>query len=218
MAARIARFAIELLLVAAVAAVWRWTPLYERFPLEAFAQFGDWLLAPFVTLAAFIAAGLMGVPLTLLIIATALLFDTPLGMLYALLGALLSALVTYGAGRALRRDTVRRLAGVRLNAITRRLGRKGVLAIAILRLLPVGHYSIVSAVAGASRIRLRDFLLGTAIGVAPLIVLVFSFVDRARAAFLDPQPVTYAALAAVTGIIAVGAVFVWRRFGGARCE
>jgi len=214
MAARIARFAVELLFVAALAAVWRWTPLYERFPLEAFAQFADWLLAPFVTLAAFIAAGLVGGPLTLLIIATALLFDTPLGTLYALLGALLSALVTYGAGRAFRRDTVRRLAGLRLNAITRRLGREGVLAIAILRLLPVGNYSIIGVVAGASRIRLRDFLLGTAIGVAPLIVLVFSFVDRARAAFLDPQPVTYAAVAAVTGIIAVGAVVVWRRFGG----
>jgi phosphatidylserine/phosphatidylglycerophosphate/cardiolipin synthase-like enzyme/uncharacterized membrane protein YdjX (TVP38/TMEM64 family) len=213
MAARIARFAVELLLVAAVAAMWRWTPLYERFPLEAFARFEDRLLAPFVALAAFIVAGLVGVPLTVLIIATALLFATPLGTLYALLGALLSALVTYSAGRALRRDTVRRLAGVRLNAITRRLGRRGVLAIAILRLLPVGHYSIVNAVAGASRIPLRDFLLGTAIGVAPLIVLVFSFVDRARAAFLDPGPVTYAALAAVTGIIAAGAVVVWRRFG-----
>jgi phospholipase D1/2 len=153
------------------------------------------------------------VPLTPLIIAMALLFDTPLGTLYALIGALLSALATYAAGRALGRDSVRRLAGLQLNAITRRLARRGTLAVAVLRLLPVGHYSVVSAVAGASRIRLSDFVLGTAIGVAPIIVLAFSFVDRARAAFLEPGPVTYAALAAVTGIIAAGALMVWRRFG-----
>jgi phosphatidylserine/phosphatidylglycerophosphate/cardiolipin synthase-like enzyme/uncharacterized membrane protein YdjX (TVP38/TMEM64 family) len=213
MAGRIARFAAELLLVAGLAALWRWTPLYERFSLQAFAEFAAWPPAPFVTLAAFVAAGLVGVPLTPLIIATALIFDTPLGSLYALLGALLSALAGYGAGRALGRDAVRRLAGLRLNAITRRLARRGMLAIAILRLLPVGHYSVVNAVAGASRIHLRDFLVGTAIGVAPVIVLTFSFVDRARAAFVDPGPVTYAALAAVTGIIAVGAIVVWRRFG-----
>jgi uncharacterized membrane protein YdjX (TVP38/TMEM64 family) len=213
MAGRIARFAIELLLVAALAALWRWTPLYERFPLEAFSDFAAWPLAPFVMLLAFVVGGLIAVPLTPLIIATALLFDTPLGTLYALLGALLSALVTYGAGRALGREAVRRLAGLRLNAITRRLARQGALAIAILRLVPVGPFTLVNAVAGASRIRLRDFLIGTAIGVTPLIVLAFSFVDRARAAFVEPGPVTYAALAAVTGIIALGAIVVWRRFG-----
>ena len=213
MAGRIARFAGELLLVALLAALWRWTPLYERFPLQAFAQFAAWPPAPWVTLGAYVVGGLVAVPLTPLIIATALLFDSPLGSLYALLGALLSALVGYGFGRALGRDAVRRLAGLRLNAITRRLAREGMLAIAILRLIPVGHYSLVNAVAGASRIRLRDFLLGTAIGVAPVIVLAFSFVDRARAAFVDPGPVSYAALAAVTGIIAGGAIVVWRRFG-----
>ncbi len=213
MAARIARFGVELLLVAVLAALWRWTPLYERFPLEAFAQFSDRLSAPFIAVAAFVAASLAGMPITALIIAMALLFDTPLGTLYALIGALSSALAGYAAGRALGRDTVRGLAGARLNAITRRLARQGALAIAVLRLVPVAHFSVASAVAGASHIRLSDFLLGTAIGVAPIIVLAFSLVDRARAAFQEPGPVTYAALAAVTGIIVVGALVVWRRFG-----
>jgi phospholipase D1/2 len=213
MAARIARFGLELLLVAVLAGLWRWTPLYERFPLDAFAEFTDRLAAPFIAVGGFVAASLAGVPLTPLVIAMALLFDTPLGTLYTLIAALFSALAAYAAGRAFGRDTVRRFAGLRLNAITRRLARHGTLAIAVLRLIPVGHYSVVSAVAGASRIRLSDFLLGTAIGVAPIIVLAFSFVDRARAAFLEPGPVTYASLAAVTGIIAVGAVVVWRRFG-----
>ena len=213
MAGRIARFAAELLVVAALAALWRYTPLHQRFPVESFGQFAAWPPAPLVVLAAWIMGGAIAVPLTPLIIATALLFDTPLGSFYALAGALSSALTGYGIGRSLGRDAVRRLAGPRLNAITRRLARQGVFAIAVLRLLPVGHYSVVNAVAGASRIRLRDFLLGTALGVAPLVVVAFSFVDRVRAAFVDPGMVTYAALAAVTGIIAAGAIVVWRRFG-----
>ena len=215
MAGRIARFAIELLVVAALVALWRYTPLYERFPVAAFQQFAAWTVSPLVVIAVWVVAGALAVPLTLLIIATALLFQAPLGPVYALCGALASAAAGYGMGRALGRDAVRRLAGAHLNAITRRLARQGVLAIAILRLVPVGHYSIVNAVAGASRVRLRDFLFGTAMGVAPLIVLAFAVVNRARAALLDPGLVTYAALAAVTGIIAVGALVIWRRFGAA---
>jgi phosphatidylserine/phosphatidylglycerophosphate/cardiolipin synthase-like enzyme/uncharacterized membrane protein YdjX (TVP38/TMEM64 family) len=213
MAGRIARFGAELLLVAALAALWRWTPLYERFPLEAFARFSDWPPAPLLLLGAYLAGGLLAAPLTPFIIATALLFPTQAGFLYALGGALASALAAYAAGRALGRDTVRRIAGARLNFITRRLARAGVLAIAVLRLLPIGSFSVINAVAGASRIRLSDFVLGSALGLTPLIVIAFSFVDRVRAAFIQPGAESYASLAAVTGIIAVGALFVWRRLG-----
>jgi uncharacterized membrane protein YdjX (TVP38/TMEM64 family) len=73
----------------------------------------------------------------------------------------------------------------------------------------------VSAVAGASRVGLREFTLGTLLGAAPLVVIAFSLVDRARAAYLEPGPVTYASLAAVLGIVAAGGFIVWRRFGAA---
>jgi uncharacterized membrane protein YdjX (TVP38/TMEM64 family) len=124
-----------------------------------------------------------------------------------------SALALYGIGRLLGRHAMRRVAGPRLNRITRRLARHGALAIAVLRLVPVASYSAVSAVAGASYIRLRDFVLGTLLGVAPLVVIVFSLVDRARAAYLDPGPVSYASLAAAAGLVAAGGFMVWRRFG-----
>lgn len=213
MAVRIARFALELLAVAALAALWRWTPLHERFSLDELRQLAASPLAPLGTVGAYVAGGLLGVPITVLVLATALVFDERLGTLYALAGALASALTTYGAGRLLGRHAVRRLAGRRLNRITRRLARRGVLAVAILRILPIASYSLVNAVAGASYIRLRDFILGTLLGVAPLVVLAFSLVDRARAAYHDPGPVTYASLAAATGLIAAGALVVWRRFG-----
>jgi phospholipase D1/2 len=132
---------------------------------------------------------------------------------WALAGALASALAVYGAGRALGRHAVRRLAGERLNRITRRHAKRGALTSAVLRLVPLASYSVVSAVAGASAVRLRDFALGTLIGVAPLVVIAFSLVDRARAAYFEPGPVSWAFLAASIGIVAAGGFLVWRRFG-----
>jgi uncharacterized membrane protein YdjX (TVP38/TMEM64 family) len=81
--------------------------------------------------------------------------------------------------------------------------------------VPIAPFSIVNAVAGASYVPLRDFLLGTALGAAPLIALAIAFVDRARAALADPGPATYGGLAIVAAVIVAGALFVWRRFGKA---
>jgi phospholipase D1/2 len=215
MAGRIATFAIELLGFAALAALWRWTPLRDWVSLEALVNFTELPFAPLVALGLYVLGGLVVVPVTLLVIATAIAFGPLLGGIYALAGALLSAAVTYGIGLAAGRHAVRRLAGWRLNRITRRLARRGLIGVAIIRLLPIAPFSVVNAVAGASRVGLRDFLLGTALGMAPVIALAVVFVDRVRAALANPGPVTYAALAADTALIVAAAVFIWRRFGRA---
>jgi uncharacterized membrane protein YdjX (TVP38/TMEM64 family) len=151
----------------------------------------------------------------LLIVAACFLFAPLPGALYALAGALLSTTATYGAGRLLGRDTVRRLAGARLNAITRRLARRGAWSVALLRLLPIAGFSTVNVVAGASRVRLADLLAGTALGLAPWILLALTFVDRVRAVLNEPGPQSYALLAADTALIVAAVLFVWRRFGAA---
>jgi phospholipase D1/2 len=140
-------------------------------------------------------------------------FGPLVGGIYALGGALLSAAVTYTVGRHIGRQTVRRLSGRQLNRITRRLAKKGVLAIAVIRLLPVAPFSVVNAVIGASHIRFKDFLIGTALGMAPGIAITVIFVDRITAAVTDPGPGTYAALAAVAAILVGVATYVRKRFG-----
>ncbi len=205
-AARVARRAVELLLVGALVVLDAWL---APGSLRAIAE----QLSGLAILALYVVAGLLLLPVTLLIVATAALFSPLAARAYALGGVLLSAVATYGAGRALGRHAVRRLAGSRLNDISRKLAGEGILSVAILRLVPIAPFSIVNAVAGASRVPLRDFLLGTALGAAPLIALAIAFVDRARAALADPGPATYAGLAIVATVIAAGALFVWRRFG-----
>ena len=100
----------------------------------------------------------------------------------------------------------RGLAGSRLNDLSRRLGKRGLLAIVFARVVPVGPYTIVNIVAGASQIRWRDFLLGTVIGLLPGVIAASIFVDRVAAAIRDPGAGTFALLAAVGAVLIVVAL------------
>jgi phospholipase D1/2 len=200
--------------IAVLAAAWRWTPLRDWIDLAALMSYADRLddlpFTPVLVLAAYVVAGLLVVPLTILIVATGAVFGPVVGAVYALGGGLLSGLVTYSIGRRLGRETVRRLAGRRLNAISRKLAERGLLAMVLVRVVPVGPYSIVNLVAGASHIRLRDFLLGTLIGLLPGVLGAVVFVDRIVATLREPGFVTFALLAIIAGLLGGGAVLLQR--------
>ena len=217
MAGRVARFAAALLLLAAVGAAWRWTALSDWIALGSFVNtargMADSHWAAFVVFAAYAFGALVAFPITVLVVVTGILFGPVLGGMYAFGGAMLNAVVAYWLGRGLGRHTVRRLAGYRLNRITRRLARKGVLAVALIRLLPVASFWKVNVVAGASYIRWREFLIGTGIGIAPGIALTVIFLDRADAAINHPRTDTVALLATFTAILVGTASYVWHRFG-----
>jgi phospholipase D1/2 len=213
--------AIGLLLVAfaALAAAWRWTPLGAWLEPATLAEMASRLAqhswAPLIVLLGYVVAGFLVVPVILLIITTVFVFGPWVGSLYALVGATLSAAATYGVGRALGRDIVRRLAGPRLNRLSRMLGARGVLAMAAVRLLPVAPYSVVNVVAGATHIGTRDFLVGTVIGLSPGIVGIALFTDRVVAAIRNPGALTLTVLAAVA-MAAVLGILVMRRWLGRR--
>ncbi|MEP7061446.1 MAG: VTT domain-containing protein [Betaproteobacteria bacterium] len=198
---------LGMLSLAGIALAWRFTPLAGLVDFDALAsqasEFTQSPLAPLAVALAYVGGGLLAIPLTLLIGITAVVFGPILGGFYAMTGALLSAAVTYAIGRRLGHDVLRKFAGRRLNRLSQRLGRRGLLAMVIVRLLPIAPYSMVNVVAGASHIGWRDFLLGTAIGLAPGIFGVTLFVDRAVTAIRHPGPVTFAVLAAIVAILVV---------------
>jgi uncharacterized membrane protein YdjX (TVP38/TMEM64 family)/phosphatidylserine/phosphatidylglycerophosphate/cardiolipin synthase-like enzyme len=197
-----------------LAIAWRWTPLSQYLDPATLAailqRLAEGPLTPVAVIGGYVVAGLLVVPVTLLIGATGFVFGPVLGGLYAITGSLASALVTYLIGRRLGRDTVRRLAGRRMNRLSRRIARRGVLAVTLLRLMPVAPFSLVNLIAGASHIRLRDFLLGSAIGMAPGILLTVVFVHHLAEAIRDPRPATVAVLALVVAAL-VGLSFAIRR-------
>ncbi len=216
---RMSAIVVALLAIAALALAWRFTPLADVVnfdSLEAYAQgFSRSPFAPLVVLLAYVVGGLLVVPLTLLIAVSAAAFGPLLGGAYAMTGALLSAAVTYAIGRRLGQDVLRQFAGPRLNLLSQRLGRRGLLAMVVIRLLPVAPYSMVNVVAGASDIGWRDYLLGTLIGLAPGIFGISLFVDRALTAIRHPGPTTFAVLAAIVAVLVAAGWMIRRQLGRA---
>jgi len=219
---RLAVVATVIVGLAALAAAWRWTPLGDWVDMatleRAVAALGDSPATPLWVLGIYLVGSLVALPITLLVFATAALFGPLEGFLYALGGAMLGAVVTFGLGHLLGRETIRRLAGSRLNTLSRHLGSRGLLAVITVRMLPVAPFTVVNLVAGASHIRFRDFALGTLAGMAPGIAAITVFSDRLLAALRNPSPMSFVALALVIAVIVAGAELLrrWLRRRSAR--
>jgi uncharacterized membrane protein YdjX (TVP38/TMEM64 family) len=165
---------------------WRWVGLAWWVVVVAVAmaaKLGGWL-DPFAlieqvsqappgvmvlaVIAAFIAAGLAFVPVTIMIAACGALFGPRLGLAYGLVGAFTAATTYYAIGRRAGQPVIDRFAGPRLRAHLHAIARRGLLAVAVLRLLPIAPHVVVGLAAGAMRIRFRDYLLGTMLVITPL--------------------------------------------------
>jgi phospholipase D1/2 len=111
-------------------------------------------------------------PVTVLIVATAAIFGPLLGFLYATLGVVTSAVLMYFVGNWLGRDALRRLVGPRFERICREIDRRGVLAVAAIRVVPMAPFTVINLMAGACSIALADFVAGTLIGMAPGLIAI----------------------------------------------
>jgi uncharacterized membrane protein YdjX (TVP38/TMEM64 family) len=88
--------------------------------------------------------------------------------------------------------------------------------VAVVRNLPVAPFTIVNMVAGASHIKLKDFLLGTALGMLPGIVAITVFTDRVVAAVKNPDWTNIAAAAGIALILATGVWLAQKRLRSRR--
>jgi phospholipase D1/2 len=75
----------------------------------------------------------------------------------------------------------------------------------------VAPYTLVNLILGMLRIARWDYVLGTALGMTPGILLNAFFVDRVVAAIQSPSPLTFALVALAVTIAAGLALFVRRR-------
>jgi phospholipase D1/2 len=192
-------------------ALWHFTPLrHVVTPEGAIAwakEFGSRPWAPFVVMLAYTPACFALFPRPLITLAGVIAFGPWLGFLYAIVGVVASSVVTYYVGGGLRRDTVRRLAGARLDRMIEVLKKNGLLAMTLLRLVPIAPFAVEGMVAGAVRLRLWHLAAGTAIGMLPGTLAATVFSDQLETAFTGGSVnwwiVAGCAAALVGGIIAV---------------
>lgn len=199
------RIAMLLLAVLALAAAWRWGGFGDWLTMRQAEQTASWIeqsaFSPLLVVLAYVIGGLLMVPITLMIIATVSVFGPWYGAAYALLGAELSAIVSFALGHLLGNEALRRIAGSRVNRISQAIARRGVLTIITLRIVPVAPFSVINIIAGASAIRLRDFALGSFLGMIPGVVSIAILADRLVASLRDPSPQSILILAAAIALV-----------------
>jgi uncharacterized membrane protein YdjX (TVP38/TMEM64 family) len=202
--------------VVALTLAWRYTPLADVVTPENVIDWtrrfaGHWWAAPLVVLA-YTPASVIMFPRPLITLAAVVAFGPLLGFAYAMGGILLAALAGYWAGRLADRDTVRRIAGRRLNRLTRALRERGLLAMTAVRLVPLAPFVVESVVAGAIRIKPQHLLLGTFFGMLPGTLTATVFGDQIEAALQDPSQINYWLVAGVVALLVVATVLVRRWF------
>jgi uncharacterized membrane protein YdjX (TVP38/TMEM64 family) len=106
-------------------------------------------------------------PGSVLSFAGAVLFGPYEGTLYTWIGATIGATLNYLMARVLGRDFVERLFGGRFAAFDQRIREHGFTGLLIIRLLPLFPFNAVNFGCGLTGIRLRDYVLATAIGIVP---------------------------------------------------
>ncbi len=155
----------------ALAAVWRWTPLYDLITpgqighyLAGFQSEGEKIV---VAIGGFVIASLLMVPVTLLAVIAGIVLKGWLAFASVMTGAMIAALIGFLSGRVLGRRTIDRLGGARLGQVGKRIAKRGAVAIAILRLVPIAPFAVFNLLAGSSKVGVRQFLLGSLIGLAP---------------------------------------------------
>ena len=81
------------------------------------------------------------------------------------------------------------------------MARPGLMTIIALRIIPVAPFTVVNVVAGASELRLRDFALGTLIGMLPGIVALSFLAERLLAVLRSPDAFSLLSLVGVAAIV-----------------
>ncbi|HYC36648.1 MAG TPA: VTT domain-containing protein [Usitatibacter sp.] len=179
--------------VGILALLWRYTPLAQVITAEnviAVARaFANHWWAPLLLVFAYTPASLVMFPRPLLTMTAVVVFGPYEGFVYAMVGVILAGTAGYAIGRLVHRDTVRRVAGPRLNRLTGFLQRRGIVAVTLIRFVPIAPYLVVNIVMGAMRIRLHHFVIGTFLGMLPGALAATVLSDQVATALMNPRGV-----------------------------
>jgi phospholipase D1/2 len=210
------RLAAIVLVCAALAAAWRYTPLSEFVTAERTIAWAravrgtPW--APVVVVLIYTPAAFVMFPRPLLTLLTVIAFGPWLGFAYGMAGILLSALATYYTGRIMRPKTVERLAGAKFDNVRKVLREHGLAAMTAIRIVPGPPFALEGIIAGAMRIRLWHYMAGTFIGMTPGVLATSVFGDQLTRALEDPSTINWWLVAAVLIAFAVLTWLVRRWF------
>ena len=201
---------LRLALIAGALAVgsvllWRLLPPVEPQQvlarIEAIEKY-SW--SPLFFVLAYIAGSFVMFPITLLSALGATVFPPLKAVAISFTGTMVSSALHHLLATRWLKDHVRKALGPTRKKVDEALGDRSVTTIALIRMVPLAPFALVNLTAGSLGVRFRDFMLGTAIGLAPGITVVCLFGRQVRSFWQEPRltPV----------LVVVGITIAWLAF------
>jgi phospholipase D1/2 len=220
---RLVQIALAFIAVAvALTLAWRFTPLRDIVTAERVVDwlqaFSGYWWAPFALAAVYTPASVVMFPRPLLTLAAVVAFGPWKGFAIAMGGILANALAGYAIGRMLKKETVKRLGGPKLERVGKMLRKEGLLAVATVGLLPVAPFFAEMLAFGALRLKLRHVVPGVALANLPGTLGTTLLGDQLAAALSNERSLNAWIVVAIVAAMAAIAWFsrrYWQRLQAA---
>ncbi len=175
-------------------------------------EFGPWALAVYIALYALNTVSLLP-PIGIMSLAAGFIFGPFLGTVGIMAGSFLGTSTTFFISRIFGSGFVEKMTKNHPKVIEfqEKLNQKGFVTILLVRLIPLIPWEVVNYAAGLSKIKYKDFILATLIGIFPSVVLQTFFSDR-LSHFDIRDPKLIAAIAGFVLLISVPTIYLaWKR-------
>lgn len=144
---------------------------------EYIKSFG--IFAPIIYIVMFTVVPLTLFPDAMIAITGGMIFGMYYGTIFTIIGAVTGATLSFFIARYLGREIVEKLIKGKASYFENGIEKNGFLLILILRLIPLVPFDIISYGSGLSKIKYKDFILATAIGVIPGVLVYINLGDKA---------------------------------------
>ncbi|WP_447955965.1 TVP38/TMEM64 family protein [Vreelandella sp. EE7] len=185
---------------------------------SSIAYVSQWRRAPWMFAAVILTYNvllLVMFPLTLLVVATGLLFGPAWGLFYAILGTLSFSILSYWIGHWLGRDALMDYGGRHLRGLSGYLSKRGIRTMILINVIPLAPFTLTNMLAGAFHLRFRDYMIGSTLGLVPSLAIIILLGSQLGALLTAAS--REEVLFALAGLVLGGALlFGLKRYADAR--
>ena len=170
--------------------------LHDRGKVEDFFQ-DSGALGPLIYIFAFVAAQPLSLPGAALIIPATFVWTWWEVLIYSMAGGIIASTIGFAVSRWIAQDWVRKRLPKKLLQWDQRLSDNALPAVITLRLI-TGYAPAADWVLGISKVQIRDFLVGTTIGLVPITAL-FAIYGDDTVKWVQTAPLVSLAVVAALG-------------------
>jgi len=168
--------------------------------------FEPWALSVFILLYAINTISLLP-PIGIMSLVAGFIFGPLQGTIALMIGSFVGTTATFFISRFFGQRFVESLLKGKAKEFQQKLDRNGFKVILFIRLIPLIPWEVVNYVSGLSKIRYRDFILATLLGIFPAVVVQTFFADR-LSNFNWKDPMLIVAIGAFVLLVLVPTIYL----------